>query len=75
MEEIKVTKGKKYTYRVVQKNNVWVTEIIRRVTSKKFHVSKSKDGFTSESDAQNWGKQEIKSFIQSLNERNKRNYK
>jgi len=75
MEEIKVTKGKKYTYRVVQENNTWLTEIIRRVTSKKFLVSKSKGGFTSESDAQDWGKQEIKSFIQNLSERNKRNLK
>jgi len=67
-----MSKGKKYEYRVVQTDTDWSAEIVRRVTSKKTVVSKRKDGFTSEAEAQEWGKTELKTFSQNLNARNKR---
>jgi hypothetical protein len=67
-----MAKGKKYEYRLVQDNTSWTVEIVRRITSKKTVISKSQDGFTSESDAQEWGQKELKSFLQNLTERNKR---
>lgn len=70
-----MTKGKKYEYRLVQDNTSWTAEIVRRITSKKTVVSKSQGGFTSESDAQEWGQKELKSFLQNLTERNKRREK
>ncbi len=67
-----MSKGKKFDYRVVADKKTWTAEIVRKVTSKKFHVSKSKDGFATEADAINWGKLELKSLVQNLADRNKR---
>lgn len=67
-----MAKGKKYDFRVVRGGDNWTAEIIRRKTSKESIVSKSQGGFASEHDAQEWGKQEMASFLKSLNERNKR---
>ncbi len=67
-----MAKTKKFECRTVQDNKTWTAEIIRRVTSKKFHVSKSKQGFIDEAKALEWGEQEIKSFILNLSKRNKR---
>lgn len=66
---------KKYDYRVVQNDGSWRAEIVRRASSKKTVISKSQDGFTSESDAQEWGQKELKLFSQNLNDRNKRRTK
>lgn len=65
-----MAKAKKYEYRVVQDNNSWAAEIVRRVTSSKTVVSKSHTGFATESDAQEWGQRELKLFLQKLSERN-----
>ena len=67
--------SKKYDYRVVQDNTCWTAEIVRRVTSKKSVISKSQGEFKVESDAQEWGQKELKSFLQNLSERNKRRSK
>lgn len=67
-----MTKAMKYHYRVVQANIGWTSEIIRRVTSKKMVVSKSQGGFATEADAQEWGENELKQFLQNQYERNKR---
>lgn len=67
-----MAKAKKYDYRVVQTTAGWRAEIIRRVTSKKVMVSKGQDGFSTESAAKEWGEQALKSFLKSLDERNKR---
>lgn len=67
-----MAQNKKYDYQVIQDNATWTTKIIRQVTSKKTIVSKRQDGFTTESEAQAWGEEEIKLFLQHLNERNKR---
>lgn len=66
---------KKYDYRVVQDKTAWVAEITRRATSKKTVVSKKQAGFATEAEAQAWGESELKAFLQSLNERNKRRSK
>ncbi|MES9858687.1 MAG: DUF3622 domain-containing protein [Sedimenticola sp.] len=65
-------KGKKFDYRVTQEGDTWSAEIVRRVTSKKTAVSKSQGGFASETEAQEWGGKELKSFLKSLSERNRR---
>ena len=67
-----MTKPKKYDFRVEQINKTWKAEITRRVSSKKTHVSKSKDDFTSELEAKEWGEKELTNFLQNLKERNKR---
>ena len=66
-----MTKVKKYDYRVVQGNAGWKTEIIRRASSKKTVISKSQDGFATESEAQDWGQRELKSLLETLAERNR----
>ena len=66
-----MAKGKKYDFRVKQVDACWTTEIIRKVTSKKTIVSKRQDGFATESEAQEWGQNELKTFLQSLHEKNK----
>lgn len=66
-----MAKGKKYDFRVKQGNACWTAEIIRKVTSKKTTVSKRQSGFSSESEAQAWGQEELKIFLQNLHEQNK----
>mgnify|MGYP000271023269 CR=1 FL=1 len=65
-------KGKKYDCRVAQDDTGWTAEIIRKITSKKIVVSKSQGGFASESEAQEWGKTELETFLKNLSNRNKR---
>ncbi len=67
-----MAKAKEYDYRVVQDSVGWTAEITRRVTSKKNMVSKSQDGFSTESEAKAWGEKALKSFLKNLGERNKR---
>ena len=67
-----MAKGKKYDIRIVQDKKGWTAEIIRQVTSTKTMVSKSQKGFATEAEAQAWGENELKAFMQSLAERNKR---
>ena len=64
--------SKKYTVRIEQESSGWVGQIIRRASAKKSVVSKSQSGFTTESEAQEWGESELQSFLKSLGERNKR---
>lgn len=70
-----MTKGKKYDYRITQDGNNWAASIIRRVTSKKTTVSKSKDGFYNEAEAKEWAENELKSFMKNQNDRNKQRSK
>ena len=69
---MKKVKGKKYSYRTVKHGASWTAEILRRKTSTETVVSKSQSGFSTESDAQEWVESELKSFLLSLKERNKR---
>jgi len=70
-----MTQSKKYDYQITQDNAGWTTKIIRQVTSKKTVVSKRQDGFSTELEAQEWGKEEMKQFLKNLTERNKRRSK
>ena len=65
-----MAKGKKYEFRVKQENTGWTAEIIRKVTAKRTIVSKRQKGFSSESEAQEWGESELKAILQSVHERN-----
>lgn len=67
-----MTKGKKYDYRLEQYDTFWKAEITRRATAKKTVISKSQDGFATESDARTWAERELKSLLENLHERNKR---
>lgn len=67
-----MTTNKKYDCRVTQEGASWTAEIVRRVTSKRTAVSKSQDGFATEAEAQAWGEKELKSFLDNLADRNKR---
>ena len=67
-----MAKTKKFNFRITQKETEWITEITRRVSSRKTIVSKSQGGFSSELEASNWGMKELTSFLENLNERNKR---
>jgi len=60
-------KSKQYDVRVIQDKTGWMAEIIRRVTTKKTVVSTSQDGFSTESEAQEWGQGEVKTFLQKRN--------
>ena len=72
-----MAKSKKYTCRLVQENDSWAAEIVRRVTSKKSVVTKRQDGFVSDEEAEAWGLNEVKIMVKTanLNERNKRRAK
>ncbi len=65
-----MAKDKKYKFRVKQEGSCWAAEIIRKVTSKKTIVSKRLNGFSTESEAQEWGQRELKTLLQNLHERN-----
>ena len=67
-----MTTTKKYDFRINQNESEWITEITRRVSSKKTVVSKSQGGFTSELEATEWGKKMLESYLENLNDRNKR---
>lgn len=67
-----MTTNKKYDFRINQNESEWITEITRRVSSKKTVVSKSQGGFTSELEATEWGKKMLESYLENLNDRNKR---
>ncbi|MBI3187418.1 MAG: DUF3622 domain-containing protein [Gammaproteobacteria bacterium] len=69
--------SKKYDYQVAQSKDGWVTQITRKITSKKIHVTKSQDGFASESEARAWGENEVKVLLQNfaISEQKKRRAK
>ena len=67
-----MSKSKKFDYRLVQDKSGWSAEIIRRASSKKIVVSKRQGGFATEIDAQQWGENELKTFLENLDQRNKR---
>ena len=64
-------KSRKYSSRVLQSESGWQAAIIRRMTSKKQIVTKSKDGFSTQEEAQNWVDTELKSFLERLSEQSK----
>lgn len=65
-----MAKGK-YTYRIQQSGESWVAEITRRASARKTVVSKRQDGFATESEAEQWAKQELAAFLTTLAESHK----
>ena len=66
-----MAKGK-YGSRILQEGTSWTAEITRKISSKRTGVSKTQDGFSSESEAQAWIEKELPVFLKSLGEQNKR---
>jgi hypothetical protein len=67
--------SKKYSVQIVQEDNVWTADIVRRVSARSNIVSKSQSGFSSEAEAQAWADTELKGFMANQSERNKRRAK
>jgi hypothetical protein len=69
-----MTQSKKYDYHLEQDGASWTVDIVRRVTSRTSVVTKSQGGFTTEAEAQAWGQNEVKEFLNrhNLNEQQKR---
>ncbi|GAA4881420.1 DUF3622 domain-containing protein [Ferrimonas pelagia] len=63
---------KKYDFRVTEKGGKWSAAIVRKVTARRTAVSKKQGGFATEAEAISWGETELKAFLESLTERNKR---
>jgi two-component SAPR family response regulator len=62
-----MVQSKKYDYQVSKDDAGWITQITRRVSSKKMLVTKSQGGFASEAEASAWGQDEVKTFLKNLN--------
>ena len=67
-----MSNSKKFDIRLIEDGATWTAQITRRKTKKQTIISKSQDGFTTEATANEWAETELKSYLQSLNERNKR---
>lgn len=59
--------SKKYDFHVMQVGESWSVEIIRRVSTKKTVVSKRENGFSSEQDAEVWGKTQAEALLKEMN--------
>lgn len=66
-----MTTAKKYDFRLIQEDNLWAAEIIRRASSDKTVVSKRQDGFATEAEAQAWAKSETAAFLKKYSEKDK----
>ncbi|MDP2559778.1 DUF3622 domain-containing protein [Psychrobium sp. 1_MG-2023] len=67
-----MSNSKKFDINLIEDNGSWTAQITRRKTAKQTIVSKSQDGFASESDAQSWAEEQLKEFLQTIAARNKR---
>ena len=61
-----MAKSKKYSSRVLKTESGWQAAVLRRMTSKKQVVTKSKDGFATEEEANNWAESELNAFLERL---------
>ncbi len=66
-----MTIAKKYDFRLLQEDNLWAAEIIRRASSDTTVVSKRQDGFATEVEAQTWATNEIVAFLKKYSEKDK----
>jgi len=64
--------SKKYQSEVLQDDDNWTARITRQVTSRKSIVSKQKEGFASEGDAQAWVEITMAEFISTQKKANSR---
>jgi len=67
--------SKKYNIAIAQEDNGWAASIIRKVSAKKTTVTKAQEGFGSEDEAKTWAETELKSLLELLAKRNKRDSK
>ena len=70
-----MSKNRKYSYILEQKDSVWNAKIVRQVTSKKSIVSKEQSDFASEANAKDWAEQQIIEFTSTLSTSNQRHDK
>lgn len=66
-----MAKSKKYSSRILKNESGWQAAILRRMTSKKQVITKSKDGFATEAEANAWAETELKAFLERLSEQSK----
>ncbi len=63
---------KKYEITITENDQNWTAAIVRKVSSRKTMVTKSQDGFASETEASSWADTELKALLKVLAERNQR---
>jgi len=63
---------KKYQINIEKNKQNWVAQITRQVTSRKKIVTKQKEGFSTETEAQSWAEQTLAEFIQTQQKTNER---
>jgi len=67
-----MAKNKKFDICLIEEGTTWTAQITRRVTARKTIVSKSEQGFASESEAQTWADAQLEIFVKTVVARNKR---
>lgn len=70
-----MTQNKKFDFRLIQENDTWTAQITRRMTARKTVVSKKKQGFESEAEAQTWAETQLQAYLDNLVKRNDRRAK
>lgn len=59
--------SKKYDYHIIEEDDDYSVQILRRVSAKKTHVTKQRGGFASREEAQAWGEAEAASLLKNMN--------
>jgi hypothetical protein len=67
-----MSSSKKYSIKTSEKDNQWSAQIVRRVSARRTHVSKTKSGFKTETEALAWAETQLEDFMKSQAERNTR---
>lgn len=62
----------KYSVIVEEDENIWTSNVVRRASRKEIIVSKTETGFKTEEEAQAWGDEALKEFVEQQGVRNKR---
>jgi len=55
--------SKKYHINVEQTDGRWTAQIVRQVSKQKTHISKQRDGFENQADAQLWANKALADFV------------
>ena len=67
--------NKKYDFIVEPSGSKWVAKVTRKASSKKTVISKQKDGFKSQEEAQSWAESTLEELTKTLKESNERHGK
>ncbi|RVU85481.1 DUF3622 domain-containing protein [Leucothrix sargassi] len=62
----------KYSVILEEDENIWTANVVRRASRKELIVSKTETGFKTEEEAQAWGDEALKEFVEQQTARNKR---